>query len=171
MLESNIFQTFITSLFFSRKQSMTYYLFFWEIAGCTSLTAADFSHQEVGPQQPPPFSAPSLRHLDLSDCAGVSDALLAALASAAPNLQNLFLRRCARITGKLSPNHQRWHAKWKLSRSEYAHVAHTFFCTLGADLYAQSVLINKISASELSRKLIKSALLVGRVQGNRVRIQ
>ncbi len=32
---------------------------------------------------------------------------------------------------------------------------------LGADLYAQSVIINKISASELSRKLIKSALLVG----------
>ncbi len=30
-----------------------------------------------------------------------------------------------------------------------------------ADLYAQSVLINKISALELSWKLIKSALLVG----------
>ncbi len=35
------------------------------------------------------------------------------------------------------------------------------FCTLGADLYAQSVLISKISASELSRKLIKGPLLVG----------
>ncbi len=35
------------------------------------------------------------------------------------------------------------------------------FCTFGADLYAQSVLINKISASELSRKFMKSALLVG----------
>ena len=33
----------------------------------------------------------------------------------------------------------------------------------GADLYAQSVLINKISASELRRKYIKSALLVGLV--------
>ncbi len=31
----------------------------------------------------------------------------------------------------------------------------------GADLYAPSVLISKISASELSRKFIKSALLVG----------
>ncbi len=30
-----------------------------------------------------------------------------------------------------------------------------------ADLYAQSVLINKISASELSREFAKSALLVG----------
>ncbi len=35
------------------------------------------------------------------------------------------------------------------------------FCMFGTDLYAQSVLINKISALELSRKLIKSALLVG----------
>ena len=35
------------------------------------------------------------------------------------------------------------------------------FCTFGAGLYAQSVLINKISASELCRKFIKSALLVG----------
>ncbi len=32
---------------------------------------------------------------------------------------------------------------------------------LGADLFAQSVLISKISASELSGKFIKSALLVG----------
>ena len=35
------------------------------------------------------------------------------------------------------------------------------FCTFCADLLAQSVLINKISASELSRKFIKGALLVG----------
>ena len=35
--------------------------------------------------------------------------------------------------------------------------------TFGADYYAQSVLINKISASELSRKFIKSALLVGQL--------
>ena len=38
---------------------------------------------------------------------------------------------------------------------------HTLFCMFGADLCAQSVLLNKISASELSRKFIKSALLVG----------
>ncbi len=36
-----------------------------------------------------------------------------------------------------------------------------FFCTFGTDLYAQSVLTNKISASELSRKFIKGPLLVG----------
>ncbi len=38
---------------------------------------------------------------------------------------------------------------------------HTRFCTFGGDLHAQLVFINKTSASELSRKLIKSALLVG----------
>ena len=38
---------------------------------------------------------------------------------------------------------------------------HARFCMLGADLHAQLVLINKISASELSRKFIKGALLVG----------
>ncbi len=57
------------------------------------------------------------------------------------------------------PNHQWWYAKWKLSRNIYT--LHTRFGTFGADLYAQSVPINKISASERSRKLIKSALLVG----------
>ncbi len=35
------------------------------------------------------------------------------------------------------------------------------FARLGVDSYAQSVLINEISASELRRKFIKSALLVG----------
>ncbi len=44
---------------------------------------------------------------------------------------------------------------------EYIHIAYTCFCTFGTDLPAQSVLINEISASELSRKFIKSALLVG----------
>ena len=38
---------------------------------------------------------------------------------------------------------------------------HTRFSSFGANLYAQLVLINKISALELSRKFIKSALLVG----------
>ncbi len=38
---------------------------------------------------------------------------------------------------------------------------HTPFCKFGTDLYAQSVLISKISASELSRKFIGTALLVG----------
>ncbi len=35
------------------------------------------------------------------------------------------------------------------------------FRTFGTDLYVQLALINKISASELSQKLIKSELLVG----------
>ena len=50
------------------------------------------------------------------------------------------------------------------ARSKYVHVACTFFACLGADLHARSVLSNKISASELSGKFIKSAslLLVGK---------
>ena len=36
-----------------------------------------------------------------------------------------------------------------------------FFCAFCADSHAQSVIINKISAWELSQKLTKSALLVG----------
>ncbi len=42
-----------------------------------------------------------------------------------------------------------------------AHCIHGFFCTYGADLYAQSVVSNKIFALDLSRNFIKSALLVG----------
>ncbi len=42
----------------------------------------------------------------------------------------------------------------------YLQIAYTF-CTFGADLYPQSVLINKISESDFSRRFIKSALLVG----------
>ncbi len=57
------------------------------------------------------------------------------------------------------PNHQQWYAKWKLSCNIYA--LHTRFRMFGADLYAQSVIVNKLSASELIRKFIKSALLVG----------
>ena len=36
-----------------------------------------------------------------------------------------------------------------------------FFCMFGTDLYAQPVIINKISASELRRKFNKSAFIVG----------
>ncbi len=43
-------------------------------------------------------------------------------------------------------------AKWKLSWNIY---------TFGANLCAHSVLFKKISAAELSRKFIESALLVG----------
>ncbi len=45
---------------------------------------------------------------------------------------------------------------------EYAHIACTRFCLFGVDLYAQSLLSKKISASEFSRKFIKSALLAGK---------
>ena len=60
------------------------------------------------------------------------------------------------------PNHQQWHAKME-ARSKYAHVAHTFLHACARILYAQSALINKISASELSRNFIKGALSVGHV--------
>ena len=43
-----------------------------------------------------------------------------------------------------TPNHQRWYAKWNLSRNAYT--LHARFCTFGTDLYAKSMLINKISA-------------------------
>ncbi len=49
------------------------------------------------------------------------------------------------VLAMLLPNHQRWHAKWKLSRNT-TYTLHASFCTFGADLHAQSVLSNKISA-------------------------
>ena len=68
-----------------------------------------------------------------------------------------------------TPNHhQRWYAKWKISWIIY--MLHTHFCTFDANSYAPSVLINKISASELSRMFIKSALLVGQVNCNFAKI-
>ncbi len=39
------------------------------------------------------------------------------------------------------------------------------FAHFGVDLYAQSALINEISASELSQKFTKAALLVGPLTG------
>ncbi len=59
------------------------------------------------------------------------------------------------------PNHQRWYAKWKLSSGICTHCIHAF-AGLAPILHAQSVLSNKISASELSRKFITSELLVGK---------
>ncbi len=44
----------------------------------------------------------------------------------------------------------------------HTHCVHVF-ARFGADLYVQSVLIDKICASELSRKFIESVLLVGSV--------
>ncbi len=40
------------------------------------------------------------------------------------------------------PDRQQWHAKWKLSRNTYTLRTH-FRARLGADLHAQSVIINK----------------------------
>ncbi len=57
------------------------------------------------------------------------------------------------------PNQQWWYAKWKLGWN--AHTLHTF----DANLYAQSALSKKISASELTWKFIKSVLLVGYERG------
>ncbi len=48
------------------------------------------------------------------------------------------------------------------AQPECIHIAFIhLFTRLAPELYAQSVLINKISASEPSRKLIESTLLVG----------
>ncbi len=47
------------------------------------------------------------------------------------------------------------------AQSEYVHFAYTFFVRLALIRYAQSVLINEISALELRRKSTKGALLVG----------
>ncbi len=47
------------------------------------------------------------------------------------------------------------------AQSEYVPRWVHVFARSGTDLHAQSVLIIKISASERSRKFIKSALLVG----------
>ncbi len=62
-----------------------------------------------------------------------------------------------------STNNKGWkengHQQWKLSWNIYT--MHTDFCIFVTDLHAQSLLINKISTSELSRKLNKSGLLVG----------
>ncbi len=50
------------------------------------------------------------------------------------------------------------YAKWKLSRNMCT--LRTRFCTLDSNLYAQSVLANKISACRLRRKFTKGALLL-----------
>ncbi len=60
----------------------------------------------------------------------------------------------------LPPNHQWWHAKWKFSRNACTQRMRVFK-RVRADLHAQSEIINKFSASELSRKFIKVVLLVG----------
>ena len=58
------------------------------------------------------------------------------------------------------PNHQRWHAKGK--RSQNMCTLRACFCMLGHRFAMLSrCLVKKISASELRRKFIKNAMLVG----------
>ena len=47
------------------------------------------------------------------------------------------------------------------AQSESVYTMHACFCMFGTNMHARSVLSNKIFALKLSRKLIKSALLVG----------
>ena len=58
------------------------------------------------------------------------------------------------------PNHQ-WVACKMEAQSEHVRVAYTFFARLAPTCMLSRCLITKISASELRRKLIKSALSVG----------
>ena len=69
----------------------------------------------------------------------------------------------------VGPNQQRWYAKWKLSL-KCVHIAYNVFVRFGTDLHAQSVLIDKVSASELRRKFIKVALSVGALRSATVRL-
>ncbi len=110
----HVFSSFIVS---HKRKTQNNILCFCTFSGCTSLlplTALDPSCSL--------FSLPRLRHLDLSDCAeSATDAAVAAVAEAAPNLQVgkqdicncgqldyskvflslqiFYLRRCTRITG------------------------------------------------------------------------
>ena len=63
------------------------------------------------------------------------------------------------------PNHQRWYANWKFSWNMYVctHCTLHVFAHLVPICMLSRCLLNKISASELSRKFIKGALLVGHV--------
>ncbi len=55
------------------------------------------------------------------------------------------------------PNHQRWHAKWKLSRNTQ-HVARTSFLhRLASTCMLRRCLVANLSASELRRKFVKRA--------------
>ncbi len=66
------------------------------------------------------------------------------------------------------PDHQRWYAK-AAAQSEHLRVVHTFLARLAAGFACSAGdLVTKISASELRRKFIKSALLVGRGERNSI---
>ncbi len=78
----------------------------------------------------------------------------------APQMERLTCSLVGTIVNLSLPNHHQRCAKME-AQSNIVHILDTqilHFCAISA---AQSVIINKISASELSRKFIKSALLVG----------
>ncbi len=57
------------------------------------------------------------------------------------------------------PNHQRWYAKWKLSRNMYTLYT---FCMFGANLYMLNWHL-LIKFLHQSRKFIKGPLLIGSI--------
>ena len=79
-------------------------------------------------------------------------ALLALLAAACGNNATIAAAAAAAM-----PNHQRWYAKWKLGWN----ICSIRIARLALICKLSRWLVSKISASELSRKFIKSALLVG----------
>ena len=73
-----------------------------------------------------------------------------------------YIYRCSHKTPQ--PNHQRWYAKME-AQLEHMHPACTFFACLAQTCRLGRCFISKTSASELSRKFIKSLLLVGNCEG------
>lgn len=65
------------------------------LAGCPLVTSLDLNPRVEG------FAKlVYLQYLDLADCVKISDPSLAVIAGSAPNLLQLYLRRCVNITGK-----------------------------------------------------------------------
>ncbi len=69
---------------------------------------------------------------------------------------------CSCCLSRMAPNHRRFCAKME-APSEHVHIAYMFLHVLASIWHAQSVLSDKISASELRGKSIKYALLAGQV--------
>ena len=73
-------------------------------------------------------------------------------------LKGLFVCK-ANLLNEEQPNHQRWCAKMK-AQLEHLHIACTFSHVPHRFLCVSRCIINKTSASELSRRFTKSALLL-----------
>ncbi len=78
----------------STRSTRTFVLF---SSGCTSISGL-----ELKPRAQQSFATKLiyLQYLDLADCLRVDDSSLAAIARSAPNLLQLYLRRCSNVTGK-----------------------------------------------------------------------